>query len=478
MPGTLGGHSAWQPLSGPTCHPLLLSRRVGDLRCGAHLAQAEGLTLLVADNKAGYFGVYPNANSKNKPYQAQVRRGDKLVYLGRFATPEEAALCIARSPEGQEAAKRPAAAAPLTSEEARQQAQAEGLTLLVADNTTGYFGVCLNNPGKPKPYAAQVRRGGKQVRLGYFVTAEEAALCIARSPEGQAAPPLTGEEAERRAARSIRRKELLGRWEQVLTSLAARTTEEEEGEAEEAEEEAEAEAEAEAEEEAEVEAVEAAQEEDAEGEECASPVQASQKLEAAPPAWPEGAWVKPEEAPPAWPEGAWVKPEEEEEEAAETEAEVKVEVEAEAAEDVVAEAEEVEVVEAEAEEVDVEEEVNIEAAEAGAVGGLPELLLSPSLAGLYVIVGCSAPASGGGNTSSALGRMQEQARLTSTDLDSLQVTMESVGKRRRAADEVAGGEGGELEEELEKDLAAPSQQVRSQLFLPGQPRPTWRPFRA
>ena len=467
------------------------------------LAQAEGLTLLVVDNKAGYFGVYPNANSKNKPYQAQVRRGDKLVYLGRFATPEEAALCIARSPEGQEAAKRPAAAAPLTSEEARQQAQAEGMTLRVADNTTGYFGVCLNNPGKPKPYAAQVRRGGKQVRLGYFATAEEAALCIARSPEGQAAPPLTGEEAERRAARSIRRKELLGRWEQVLTSLAARTTEEEEGEAEEAEEEEEAEAEAEAEEEAEaeaegeaeaeaeVEAVEAALEEDAEGEECASPVQASQKLEAAPPAWPEGAWVKPEAAPPAWPEGAWVKPEAappawpegawvkpEEEEAAETEAEVKVEVEAEAAEDVVAEAEEVEVVEAEAEEVDVEEEVNVEAAEAGAVGGLPELLLSPSLAGLYVIVGCSAPASGGGNTSSALGRMQEQARLTSTDLDSLQVTMESVGKRRRAADEVAGGEGVELEEELEEDLAAPSQQVRSQLFLPGQPRPTWRPFRA
>ena len=467
MPGTLGGRSAWQPLSGPTCDPTCVpvvhfpvAPRWRSPMWSA-LAQAEGLTLLVVDNKAGYFGVYPNANSKIKPYQAQVRRGDKLVYLGRFATPEEAALCIARSPEGQEAAKRPAAAAPLTSEEARQQAQAEGLTLRVADNTTGYFGVCLNNPGKPKPYAAQVRRGGKQVRLGYFATAEEAALCIARSPEGQAAPPLTGEEAERRAARSIRRKELLGRWEQVLTSLAARTTEEEEGEAEEAEEEAEAEAEAEAEEEAEVEAVEAAQEEDAEGEECASPVQASQKLEAAPPAWPEGAWVKPEE-----------------EEAAETEAEVKVEVEAEAAEDVVAEAEEVEVVEAEAEEVDVEEEVNVEAAEAGAVGGLPELLLSPSLAGLYVIVGCSAPASGGGNTSSALGRMQEQARLTSTDLDSLQVTMESVGKRRRAADEVAGGEGGELEEELEKDLAAPSQQVRSQLFLPGQPRPTWRPFRA
>ena len=67
----------------------------------------------------------------------------------------------------------------------RQQAEAEGLTLLKSDNTTGYFGVVLQ-PGHPKPYQAQVRRGGKQVYLGCFATAEEAALCIARSPEGQA----------------------------------------------------------------------------------------------------------------------------------------------------------------------------------------------------------------------------------------------------------------------------------------------------
>ena len=45
-------------------------------------------------------------------------------------------------------------------------------------------------------------RGGKHVYLGSFTTAEEAALCVARSPEGQAAaqraaaapPPLTGED--------------------------------------------------------------------------------------------------------------------------------------------------------------------------------------------------------------------------------------------------------------------------------------------
>ena len=76
----------------------------------------------------------------------------------------------------------------MLSEEARQQAQAEGLTLLVAKNKAGYFGVNLDDrPGQTKPYQARVSRGGKRVSLGNFATAEEAALCVARSPEGQAA---------------------------------------------------------------------------------------------------------------------------------------------------------------------------------------------------------------------------------------------------------------------------------------------------
>ena len=67
------------------------------------------------------------------------------------------------------------------------QAEAAGLTLIVAANKAGYFGVHLGNPGRTKPYEARVRRGGKQMSLGYFATAEEAALCVARSPEGQEA---------------------------------------------------------------------------------------------------------------------------------------------------------------------------------------------------------------------------------------------------------------------------------------------------
>jgi len=126
------------------------------------------------------------------------------VHLGCFATAEEAALCIARSPEGQAAAKRAAAPPPLTSGEARQQAEAEGLALLKSGNKAGYFGVYLDKSCKPKPYKAEVSRGGNNVHLGYFATAEEAALCVARSPEGRAAarkaaaapPPLMSEEAD------------------------------------------------------------------------------------------------------------------------------------------------------------------------------------------------------------------------------------------------------------------------------------------
>ena len=86
----------------------------------------------------------------------------------------------------------------MLSEVLRQQAQAEGLTLRVAENKTGYWGV-NHKPGRNKPYQAQAWRGGKYVHLGMFVTAEEAALRVARSPEAQvaaekaaAAPLLTG----------------------------------------------------------------------------------------------------------------------------------------------------------------------------------------------------------------------------------------------------------------------------------------------
>ena len=138
-------------------------------------AKAEGLMLLVAENKTGYFDVnhYPG---RSKPYKAQVQRGGKTVGLGYFATAEEAALCIARSPEGQEAAGE----LPWSREDGLNQAQKAGLTLRTSRNKSGYFGVTYlrrqdNGHVSARPYQARL---GK-VYLGVFATAEEAAFLIA-----------------------------------------------------------------------------------------------------------------------------------------------------------------------------------------------------------------------------------------------------------------------------------------------------------
>jgi len=37
--------------------------------------------------------------------------------------------------------------------------------------------------GRPAPFEAQLTRDGRQVSLGGFATAEEAALCVARTPD-------------------------------------------------------------------------------------------------------------------------------------------------------------------------------------------------------------------------------------------------------------------------------------------------------
>ena len=42
----------------------------------------------------------------------------------------------------------------------------------------------MSSPAAAHPAPPQVRRNGRRVTLGRFATAEEAALCYARSPEG------------------------------------------------------------------------------------------------------------------------------------------------------------------------------------------------------------------------------------------------------------------------------------------------------
>ena len=187
-------------------------------------AKDEGLTLRVAtsENKTGFSGVSLSRPLCHplRPYRAQVWRGDKMCWVGRFATPEEAALAIARAVAQPQPQPKPkpqlSEEAQLTSAVALLKAQAEALCKAAEEgrtlrsrpkNKTGFAGVYLSNPGTPKPYEAQVRRGGKMVHLGAFATAEEAALAIARSPEEQVRVARAARAEERKRAVQKRLRE-------------------------------------------------------------------------------------------------------------------------------------------------------------------------------------------------------------------------------------------------------------------------------
>ena len=60
----------------------------------------------------------------------------------------------------------------------------EGLTLLVAENLTSYFGVYLNQSCKTRPFQARVRRGGKPVSLGPRDQLEPVLLVRYLTPHG------------------------------------------------------------------------------------------------------------------------------------------------------------------------------------------------------------------------------------------------------------------------------------------------------
>ena len=184
-------------------------------------AEAEGLTLRVSKhNSISGFAHVKLTPKCGKPYNAHVMRDGVKVTIGSFETPEGAALCFARSPEGRAAAVD--LYRPLTAEEALRQAEDEGLgtvmTLLrrvpgTSDgggiNSTGFKHVSHNSSFHERPFVASVTRNGKKAHIGFFATVEEAALGVARSPEGRAtamaaaaaaaAPPMTAKEALRLA---------------------------------------------------------------------------------------------------------------------------------------------------------------------------------------------------------------------------------------------------------------------------------------
>ncbi|EOD14494.1 hypothetical protein EMIHUDRAFT_196857 [Emiliania huxleyi CCMP1516] len=167
--------------------------------------EAEGLRLhLSSSNATGY----ENVSRKGGRFQAYRRVDGRQCYLGAFATAVEAAVVYARAvgeaPEQLPAAAGGSHSAPVAAPDAlprRLQAprpvvtRAEGLRLyLSSSNSTGYKGVRKGGRGV-RFQAAQSAGGGKQVHLGYFATAVEAAVAYARAA-GECQPPAVVTEAE------------------------------------------------------------------------------------------------------------------------------------------------------------------------------------------------------------------------------------------------------------------------------------------
>ena len=97
----------------------------------------------------------------------------------------------------------PAMALTDAADAAVRQAEAEGLTLQPSSNATGYLGVYSDacSRHKAKPFKASFKEANKNVHLGSFVTAAEAALARARTLKAQAAAARAAEGAQATTAR-------------------------------------------------------------------------------------------------------------------------------------------------------------------------------------------------------------------------------------------------------------------------------------
>ena len=165
-------------------------------------AAAEDLVLARKDGTPfGFWGVSKSGHKFKASVRGLPGAGAKSksnpITLGTFASPEEAALALARKyPTAaarlvemeavKQAVKSAKPAVGMTEEEVRQAAQTEGLTLPANSvAASGFHGVSKRPDLKARPYRAQLpgsrdSRLGSGGELGYFTSAHEAALAIAR----------------------------------------------------------------------------------------------------------------------------------------------------------------------------------------------------------------------------------------------------------------------------------------------------------
>jgi len=143
------------------------------------VSEAEGMQLhLSAKCSTGYKGVWrdPTPNV-TEPFQVRTRRDGRQVSLGSFATAVEAAVAYAKHMAG------------IRAQQVKQTgivSEAEDMQLyLSAKCSFGYKGVVRDRrPNRTNPFEAYIRRDGRQVFLGSFATAVEAAVAYAKHVAG------------------------------------------------------------------------------------------------------------------------------------------------------------------------------------------------------------------------------------------------------------------------------------------------------
>ena len=202
-------------------HGVTHKERVQGMTAAEAMAQAraEGLILERSDrNQTGFTNVILDSKNMTNPYRARFGRDYKSVWLGSYATAEEAAIIVARHREEKKEEDDGDGADDsddddgcggryedddedmqeqlMTAAQAIAQARAEGLTLERSDRSqTGFTNVHVDSQNKRNPYRAGCRRDGKQAYLGSYPTAEEAALVVARAKAEQQ-PPVEANESE------------------------------------------------------------------------------------------------------------------------------------------------------------------------------------------------------------------------------------------------------------------------------------------
>tara|TARA_B110001452_G_scaffold250202_1_gene238250 strand:- start:193 stop:963 length:771 start_codon:yes stop_codon:yes gene_type:complete len=176
------------------------------------LAAAEGLKLIRSSRSAsGFHRVYLQSNSTRWAAWSWDASSGRERFLSCGSTMYECALAYARwlGPEACRAAAVEADRHMMSAEEAVHCAEAEGLVLRQSDSWSGYVGVKHHKTGRnARPYQAYQKRS-----LGYYATAQEAALVFARHCRGV-------DEESRKAAKSGALKEAARKRKEARLAVA------------------------------------------------------------------------------------------------------------------------------------------------------------------------------------------------------------------------------------------------------------------